>query len=170
MNIFKKIILFFLIIFIIPNGSFALSSDKQKPADLASDSATLNHKTGISIYRGNVKLTQGTTVVTGNLLTAYTDHHNNLTKITATGTTQQLASYYTLPDNSKLPFTAIALTINYYPPQAHVEFIGQAKATQGRDTFTGPQLNYDMNNKIVTSPSSPEGHTTIIIQPNQKQN
>lgn len=163
-------IFLFLLLCLLPGLSFALASDKQQPAYLQADNATLNHKTGISIYRGNVKLTQGTTVVTGDIITAYTDKHNQLIKAVAVGTAAQRASYSTLPDNSKLQFTAIALTINYYPPQGHAEFIGLAQATQGQDTYTGPRLNYDINNEIVTSPTSHQGRTMIIIQPSQKEN
>lgn len=152
---------------LLSNSSFALTSDQKQPVYLQSDTAVLNHKTGISIYRGNVKLTQGTTIVTGDTLTTYMDENSQITKAIATG---QLASYTTLPDNSKLLFVGIAQVINYYPPQGHVEFIGTAKATQGADTFTGPQLNYNINTQVVTSPSSHIGRTSIIIQPNQKEN
>lgn len=164
----KKIL--FLFLYLIPVLSFGLSSDKQQPAYLQSDSATLNHKTGISIYRGNVKLTQGTTVITADILTTYTDQHNQLIKAIGTGTSTHLASYSTLPDNNKLPFTAVAIIIHYYPLRSWVEFTDQAKATQGKDNFAGPQLNYDINREIVTSPASKLGRTQIIIQPDQKEN
>jgi lipopolysaccharide export system protein LptA len=166
----KKIFSLFLLIYLTPNLSFALNSDQQQPADLQADSAVLNNKTGVSVYHGNVKLTQGTTVITANVLTTYTDQHNQLIKAVGVGTSAIPATYSTLPDNSKLPFTAVALTINYYPPRAWVEFIDQAKATQGKDIFTGPQLNYDINQQIVTSPASPTGRTRIIIQPDQQEN
>jgi lipopolysaccharide export system protein LptA len=152
----------------VPVICHALSADKQQTAHLQADSATLNHKTGISVYRGNVVLTQGTTVITANILTAYSDRHNQLIHAIATGAATKPASYSTLPDNSKLPFTATALTIDYHPPQGHVEFIGQAKALQGQDNFAGNELDYDMNNQIVVSPPSAGNRTTIIIQPDQQ--
>lgn len=164
----KQYLILCLLLWFVPELSNALGSDKQQPANLLADSAVLNRNTGVSVYRGNVKLTQGTTIITGDVIVTYTDKHNQLLKAVATGT-QKLASYTTMPDNSKLLFTAIAQTINYYPNQGQAEFIGEAKATQGRDSFVGPQINYDINHEIVTSPSSHQGRTTIIIQPNQKQ-
>lgn len=164
----KKILLF--LFCLLPNLSFALSSDNNKPADLVADSAVLNHNSGIGIYRGHVILTQGTTIIKADVLTTYLDQHHQLIKAIAVGTPTNLASYSTLPDNNKLPFSAIALTINYFPPRNWIEFIGQAKATQGQDNFSGPKLTYDVARKIVASPSSPQGRTHIILQPNQKEN
>ncbi len=159
-------IIILLLLSYVPIECLALSSDKTQPVFVESDWATLNHKTGISTYHGHVKLTQGTTVVTADNLVTYTDKHNQLLKAVATG---QLASYSTLPDNSKLLFTAVALTINYYPPKGYTEFIGQAKAIQGNDTYAGPQINYDINLQIVTSPKSQQGRTSIVILPSQKE-
>jgi lipopolysaccharide export system protein LptA len=166
-NLFLYLIL---LLFFCPSFTFALNSDSKQPADLQADSAILNHNTGVSVYHGNVKLTQGTTVVTADVLTTYTDKHDQLIKAIGIGTSTVPASYTTLPDNSKLPFTSVALTINYYPPRDWIEFIDQAKATQGQDNFSGPQLNYDTNQQIVISPASPKGRTHIVIQPDQKEN
>lgn len=156
---------FILLIIIFPLTSWALSTDKQQPAYIEADSASLNHKTGICIYRGNVKLTQGSTTIIADTLTTYLNAQNQLQQATAIG---QLATYTTLPDNTKLPFTAVAQTINYYPIKSSVELIGQAKATQGSDSFAGPKINYDIKQQIVITPPSQGGRTTIIIQPQQK--
>lgn len=159
-----KLILFFMIC-IFPLTSFALKSDQQKPVYVEADSAVLNYKTGICQYQGNVKLTQGTTTVAANLLITYSDKHKKLQQAIATGLP---ASYSTLPDNSKIPFTASGNTIKYYPPKGYIEFIENAKAIQGKDTFAGPQINYDIKRQTVSSPSSHQGHTSIVIQPDQK--
>lgn len=160
----KKLILT-LLITIFPLTSWALSTDKQQPAYIQADSATLNHKTGVCIYRGHVQLTQGSTTIIADTLTTYLNDQNALQQATAVG---QLANYTTLPDNTKLPFTAVAQTINYYPIKAAVELIGQAKATQGSDSFAGPKINYDIKQQLVVTPPSQGGRTTIIIQPQQK--
>lgn len=143
----------------------ALSTDKQQPAYIKSDSAVLNHKTKICIYIGHVELIQGSTTITADTLTTYSDAENQLEKTTAVG---KVATYSTLPDNTPQKLVATALTINYYPKKAEVELIGDAKATQGSDSFAGPRINYDIKQQIITSPASKEGRTTIIIQPGQK--
>ncbi len=159
------ITLVFLAALTIANFSYALSTDKQQPAYIQSDTATLNHKTKICIYSGHVKLTQGSTVILSDTLTTYSDEQNQLEQATAVG---KLATYSTLPDNSEQKLVATAVTINYYPKKAQVELIGDAKAMQGSDSFAGPRINYDIKHQIINSPASNEGRTTIIIQPGQK--
>lgn len=148
-----------------PNLSSALSTDKLQPAYIKADSATINHKTKICVYSGHVQLTQGSTVITADTLTTHADAQNQLEQATAVG---KFAVYSTLPDNTQLKLVATALTINYYPKKAQVELIGDAKATQGSDSFAGPKINYDIKQQIINSPASKEGRTTIIIQPGQK--
>ncbi len=159
---------YFILIFsalIIAGPSFALSTDKLQPAVIEADSATLNQKTGICTYKGHVKLTQGSTVIAADTLITHLDRSSQLEQANALG---QLASYTSMPDNSTLPFVAMAQTINYYPKKGLAVLIGQAKATQGSDSFAGPLINYDIKKQIVTTPSSTQGRTTIIIQPGQK--
>ena len=156
----------FLIVFIlIPTWGMPASSDKHQVAYVNAHQTTLNYKTRTGIYIGNVKMTQGTTTILADKVITYFNQANQLEKAIATG---NLASYTTLPDNSKLPFSAAGQTINYYPLQGYVELIGQAKATQGKDSLAGPHIKYDINKQTVISLPEKTGYTTIIIQPDQK--
>ncbi len=154
-----------LITLLASGSTYALSTDKQQPAFIKSDTATLNHRTKICVYTGHVELTQGSTVITADTLTTYSDAQNQLEQASAIG---KFATYSTQPDNNPQKLIATALTLNYYPKKAQVELIGQAKATQGSDSFAGPRINYNIKEQIITSPPSKEGRTTIIIQPGQK--
>lgn len=161
-----KIIFIILVIFFgFPQVTFALSTDKQQNATIESDSATINHKENTCTYRGHVKLIQGTTILTADLLTTYSNAKNQLQKAIAIG---QLATYTTLPDNSPNVFVAQAKTINYNPLQSQIILVGDAKATQGSDSFAGPQINYNIKNQLVTTPVSNQGRTTIVFRPGEK--
>lgn len=46
---------------------------------------------------------------------------------------------------------------------------GNAKLLQDSDTYTAPEIYYDINQQMVTSPSSKHGRTTIVIQPQTLQ-
>lgn len=160
-----RYLLAFISFFLITINAHAASGDKLQIANLVADETTLNYKTHTGIYRGHVKMRQGTTVITGDKVITYGDKNNRLIKAIATG---QLASYTTLPDNSKLPFIAAGQTLLYYPLAGFVEAIGQAKATQGNDSLAGPHIKYDINQQIVLSLPAKNSQTTIIIQPDQK--
>jgi len=162
---FSRILLTGLLALLCWHSACGLSTDKQQPAFIQADSATLNHKTGVCIYRGHVKLTQGTTVISSDTLTTYSDQKNQLKLAKAVG---QPATYTTLPDNSTIPMVASAQTINYDPQQALVTLTGNAKATQGNDSFAGPLIYYNIKLQTVTTPATEQGRTTIIIHPGQK--
>ena len=163
MKYLKLICLFFCVVY--ASHSFALSTDKQQPALLQADSATINHKTGISVYTGHVKLVQGSTVITADVLTTLSTNQNQLELATAIGNP---ATYSTLPDNTTMMFNASALTLKYQVPSQQVDLTGNAKALQGNDSFAGPHIIYDIKQQLVISPPSDQGHTTILIQPTQK--
>lgn len=156
---------FFLVSFFYSPLGFALSTDQQQVATINADAATLNPKTGFCIYRGHVVLKQGTTSILADNLTIQSDGKNQLEHAIAKG---NLASYSTMPDNSTLEFIAMGETIDYYPKKNLIVLRGQAKATQGKDSFAGPVINYDTKSQMVTTPFSKQNRTTIVIQPDQK--
>ena len=81
-KLFLYIIAALLSFTMLPN-CFALSTDKDKPIELEADSANLDDKKGISIYRGNVILTQGSTKLNASELTLYHDKKRKLIKAKA---------------------------------------------------------------------------------------
>lgn len=155
----------FILFFILPLFAHAASTDKLQIANLVADETTLNYKTHIGVYRGHVKLTQGTTTILGDKIITYGDKNNKLIKAVAIG---QPASYTTLPDNSQLPFTAVGDILHYYPILGIVDAIGKAKAIQGNDSLAGAHIKYDIKQQVVISLPEKNSQTTIIIQPNQK--
>jgi len=146
-------------------AAHAASADKDLPVFAEADTSTIDYKHRIGYYRGHAKVTQGTTVIIADTIITYMTPKNKLEKAVALG---NLASYTTMPDNSKIPFNAVAKTINYYPQQNLVELIDQAKATQGNDNYAGPLIHYYTKDQVVISPPSKSGHTVIVIQPDQK--
>ena len=61
--------------------SFALESDKTKPITLNADHAKVDQLTGIGIYSGNVRVTQGSTVVTGDKIETHSGKNKKLNLI-----------------------------------------------------------------------------------------
>lgn len=159
-------LILFLLIVLTSSSTFGLPSDKEQRVILQhADSTQLDLKTGASTYKGHVVLTQGTTILRGDKILTFTNKNNQLEKAIILGNP---ARYHTLmkPDNPL--FIAVSNTINYYPQKGWIELIGNAKATQGEDSFAAPQINYDVTQGVIITPSSKAGRTKIIIQPKQK--
>lgn len=146
---------------------FALPSDNFKKLFISSDSASINRTTGISIYTGNVEITRGTTQVTADKLTTYSDKKDQIQKAIAVGTKDNLASYQTMTAENKPILIAKAITITYFPQKHYVILDGDASVIQGINTIKSPHLEYDLQKQILITNESPKekNRTTIIIQP-----
>lgn len=160
--------IFFYLALVTPFKLFALASDKQQPATMLADSLTYNKNTGIGVYTGHVQITQGTTKITANQITTYSDKNNNITKAIATGTP---ATYTSQTQANQPPMQATAATIQYFPDKQLVLLIGNAVVTQKQNVLKSPWISYDMkNNMIVTSNNkAAKQRTTIILQPQATQ-
>ncbi|MFN7097125.1 MAG: lipopolysaccharide transport periplasmic protein LptA [Gammaproteobacteria bacterium] len=160
-----------LLLFIVPKISFAeIASDQTAKLYITSDSAELNKSTGISTFTGNVKVDHGTTHVTCDKLTTYSDNQNHVVKAVAEGENGNLATYQTMTDPQKPVLNAKAEVIQYFPQRHYVILIGQAYVIQGKDSVAGPQLEYDVKNQVLitkTVPGAATGRTQIVIQPNE---
>lgn len=144
----------------------ALQSDKNQPIHITSDTAHLDKSTGISIFLGHVVLTQGTSILNTDKLMIYSGKNNQLLKVVATGGNP---TYQTITDPKKPPFTATAQEIQYLPPENKIILTGNAKAVQGPNTYSAPQIVYHIDKEMVVSAPSKTGRTTIVIAPQSFQ-
>ena len=65
--------------------TFALPNDRNKPISLLADYATYNDKTGITTYKGNVIIEQGTMKLQAASLVANLNQNKQITTIVANG-------------------------------------------------------------------------------------
>lgn len=56
----------------------ALPSDREQPIRVQADSAELDDKQGVAVYRGDVVVTQGSTKLTGNTVTLKQDKNGDI--------------------------------------------------------------------------------------------
>lgn len=155
-----KSMVLMLIGFMFATNAVALPTDRQQKLILKSAAASLNIETGISVYRGNVTVDQGTTHLLADTLTLHTNKQNELTAATAIG---KPAHYRTIPRLGKPEFHADADMIEYYPDKNLIILIGNAIAKQENNTYRGPRIEYNTALQTVVSPESPHGQTTIVI-------
>ncbi len=92
-------------------------AQNKEPVFVESNSATYDQNAGIITYTKNVKLNQGTTHLTANLLISHLDQSRKLSKATANGTPKTPAHYWDTKANNKSEVHAYADTIEYLPNQ-----------------------------------------------------
>ena len=173
-KLFYYILSIFFIIFVFTTNCLALSSDQNQPIELEADSADLNDLEGISIYKGDVILTQGSTQLQASTLTLFHNKKHKLTKIEAIGTP---ASFKQRPDGQNSDVKAKANKMLYFVNKDTVYLYENAIFFQDKNSFRGDQIVYDTKNNIVKAASKktptgkgktkPKGRVKVVIQANK---
>lgn len=147
--------------------AIALSSDRDQPMYVEADRADIDEKRGVSVYRGNVKITQGTLVLTAAELTVHSKD-GDVVKAIAVG---QPATYRQRPDGKEQDIEAEALRMEYFATEEKIILIDKAEVRQAGDTFRSDRINYDIAKDVVNAGAgSPGDRVRITIQPKpQKQ-
>lgn len=122
-------------------GVMALSTDREQDMQVEADNAELDGIEGISIYRGNVIVIQGSMRITGHTLTVHFDDDGDMELAIMNGSP---ATYRQLPDGADEYDEARAEKMEYYPRQDSVILIERAwvKNPDG-STMTGNRIEYD---------------------------
>ncbi|BBB27278.1 lipopolysaccharide transport periplasmic protein LptA [Amphritea japonica] len=146
----------------------ALPEDARQAIHITADSATRNDKTGITIYSGDVILTQGSMKITGKSL-ELRQTGKAVSSIIAKG---NLAQFQQRPAANKEITHAYGKVLDYNIHTKELEITGQAKVSQGTDSFSGNRIVYDMKKSTVNAfgDSSSKGERVqMIIQPKAAQ-
>ncbi|MCH9049309.1 MAG: lipopolysaccharide transport periplasmic protein LptA, partial [Proteobacteria bacterium] len=148
-TISRSILLLFISLFFTAD-TWALSTDKDQPIEIEADYADLDNEKGVTIYRGNVVLTQGTVRMTGDTMTVYF-MDGDLDTLIMEG---KPARYRQLPDNSKIYDEAEALRMEYYELKSLVILIDKASFKQEGLSFSGNRIEYDTEHSRVKARGS----------------
>ncbi|UQY35990.1 lipopolysaccharide transport periplasmic protein LptA [Pseudomonas fulva] len=153
-------------------SAWALPSDRDQPIRVQADSAELDDKQGVAVYRGDVVITQGTMKITGDTVTITQNAQGDIDVFTSVG---KPAYYEQKPAADKQIVKAYGLTIQYFAANERIVLIDQAKVVQEGNTFEGEKIVYDTRRQIVnagratgTNVSSPRPRIDMVIQPQKK--
>lgn len=144
-------------------------ADTDQPITIEADRAEINERDQISIYNGNVELTQGGLKVWADVVTVYTVE-NELDRIEATGNParyqQERVNEETIRGHSQL--------LDYDANSEQVLLRQEAELWQGENYFSGERILYDMQTENVLANAAKPGsdknsqRVQVIIQPKSK--
>jgi lipopolysaccharide export system protein LptA len=153
-------------------AAWALPSDRDQPIRIQADSAELDDRQGVAVYRGDVIITQGTLKITGDTVTITQTASGDIDVFTSVG---KPAYYEQKPAADKDIVKAYGLTIQYFASNERIVLIDQAKVIQEGNTFEGEKIVYDTRRQIVNAGratgnevSVPRPRIDMIIQPKNK--
>lgn len=147
----------------------ALPEDREKPIHISADSASIDEKSGFTIYRGDVKITQGTLLIEADRVELKRGE-KGVEIVTAYG---EQAHFRQKPDVEK-PYTdAWGDTIVYKVEKEILTLEKNAKVVSDKDTFTGDRILYNLKTSIVDAFSDTKegsaGRVEMIIQPSKNK-
>ena len=140
--------LLFTLVALLPTMTSALPSDRKKPINIEADQAQLDDSTGITQYKGNAVLTQGTLRIDGDIITFHYDDQKQLTKIVAQG---ELAKYQQVHNPGDEPVNARAQQMEYHAAAEKIYFLGRGQIRQAADEFNGNHIEYDIKRNIINA-------------------
>lgn len=152
-----KLIIFIFVSFLCTGHVWALTDDSTKPINIQADSAEINDATGVSTYRGNVKITQGSMQLTGDLVILETAN-KKVHKIIAEG---NLSTFKQKTDDGRL-INAEAEKMIYSITGNKIVLINNAKLTEAGNTFASDSITFFTDKEIVKA-GSPTGNDRVNI-------
>lgn len=150
----------------------AEKADRDKPINLEADTATVDDVKKVSIYEGNVILTQGTLQIRANKLVV-TEDAGGFQLGVAYG---NLANFRQKREGYDEYIEGNALRIEYDQKKDLVQLFNQARMKRGLDEVYGNYISYDgkteffqvLGGKENATANNPRGRVRTVIQPKQK--
>ncbi len=157
-----------LLLSLLPVTVFGLASDSSQPINIEADRATLNEKTGNSVYEGNVYLQQGTLVLQGSKMTIQLND-NTIDTLVLTG---DPATYRQRPDGKESDRRAEAGRIEFYAREDRLILLENARVWRSGDQeLRSDRIVFDLKSNTVNAGSNKPGDRVhITLQPGSKQN
>ena len=122
-----------------PTGAGALSTDREQPVRIDADSASLDDRSRIAIYRGGVVIVQGSLRISGDLVTMYFDENYDLATLIAEG---EPARFNQRLDDGPAQ-AGEAARIEYQVQSGAMLFVGGAEIAQGEFRMQADHIDYD---------------------------
>lgn len=156
-----KLLLMSIIVFyfsVLPSNALARSEDTRLPLHIEANTAEFDDKTGVSIYRGKVRITQGSMLLTGEVVTL-TAPNKKIEKITAEGNP---ATFHQLTDKND-EIDAEAQFMEYNTKTNKILLKRKAKLMQGSNSFTSERIEYNLVTKIVDAGDPKSGDRVKMV-------
>jgi lipopolysaccharide export system protein LptA len=153
----------------------ALSTDKDQPIEIEADFAELDDQRGVTVYKGNVVVTQGSLRLTGDLLTVNYDDDQQLQNVFLDG---RPARFRQTSEKGEVT-NGRGRRVEYHNKESLLILVNDAWLEQAGKQLSGHRISYDTERSVLTAraaPGSPQpapGQTRtdrikVIIPPKKK--
>ena len=135
----------------------ALESDRNQPIELAADSVDIDEGKGMSVYRGDVDLRQGTMRLRADVVTVH-QRDRKPAKIVAEGRPVKFEQ-----QSKKGPVKGRAHRVEYQVDSENLTLAGDAVLIQGKDSMRSDRIVYDRVRAVVKAGAAAKGKQRVRI-------
>jgi len=154
---YHRSFLFLLLAMGIAANALALPDDKDQPVELAADSVDMDQSKGVSVYRGNVDLRQGSMQLLADVVTV--KHEGRApTHITATGNPVRFKQ-----DTAEGVVRGKALKADYGVDAETLILTDKASLTRAGNTMKSDRIVYDRVRHQVKGGAAAEGKKRVFM-------
>jgi len=143
----------------VPAWALSASPNEDQPILIEADSADIDDRQGVSVYRGNVEIRQGTSVLTADQVTVQ-HPQQKAQKIIAVG---KPVKYRQRQEGDKPDIRAEALQAEYFTNSEELVMIGDAVLYQGNDSFRSDRISYDRKSGMLKGGTSAQGKRRVQV-------
>lgn len=129
-----------------------------EPIQLDADEAEIDNASGVSVYTGNVVLTRGGRRITGDRMTVHLREDRSEQTLDHVVVEGEPAVYRHTGTEERRPVEAEAPRMEYYAGNPErVILLQGGTLTQGRNTFSGRRIDYNVTADAVDATSDGDG-------------
>ena len=143
-------------------GGSPLAQENGEPLELEADSVLYNEETGISVYRGNVKIVQGEITLRGDTVEVFTKD-GAISKLISTASPSRLVRR-----GKNQALRAEALRIEYLADEGIIDLRGEARIEDDWKSLSGDHVIYDTQKKIVKA-TKEKNRVKLTLRPDKKE-
>lgn len=140
----------------------AAAQESGEPLELEADNVVYNEETGISVYRGNVRIVQGEITLKGDTIEVITKD-GAISKLISTASPSRLVRRR---DGQTL--RAEALRIEYRADEGVMDLRGKARIADGWKSLSGDHIVYDARKKIVKA-TKDKNRVRLTLRPDKQE-
>ncbi|TBR37132.1 MULTISPECIES: lipopolysaccharide transport periplasmic protein LptA [Dyella] len=148
-----------------PAAALAKKDDRNQPMNFSAKTTNaINAPNSVTTLTGNVKITQGTLLITGAKAEIHLDGDSQIARVVVTGAQAHIQQL----DESNNLMQGDADKLDYDNINGIAVLTGNAKVTQqGRGQFNGDKITYNTDTSVITGESGNDGlvHGTFLPKP-----
>lgn len=152
---------------LLPTMASALPGDRNQAIEIESHEAIREDAKGLTVYTGDVSITQGTIKIRADKVTVQSTN-NRVTSIVCTGNP---ASYQQQPKPESALVIARGDTIRYSLDSDVILLLGNASLKQEEATLNGERIEYDLKQEVIRAKGGQENgkeRIRMVIPPSQQ--